>query len=223
MRSAWNRADGPSRDGKVAPPTCERPTWLACLEQGDDSLFEIMLESAKWSRPLGRWVRLLLWKGIRAPLRTKPTSPAGSSVWLSGLSRTTVARMDACLTFFEEWLQKELKWDLNMALSSAENANLSLRAYGRATFSAGKPRYQLVYAITGVQHLRPEFRPFLAESLAGRQTVAAERTWTVQSSVVCTSCSQHLRPGLFMEMVSFWCHGCFRVLRHASPKRVPSS
>lgn len=84
VRSAWNRADGPSRDGKVAPPTCERPTWLACLEQGDDSLFEIMLESAKWSRPLGRWVRLLLWKGIRAPLRTKPTSPAGSSVWLSG-------------------------------------------------------------------------------------------------------------------------------------------
>ena len=167
VRSAWNRADGPSRDGKVAPPTCDRPSWLSCLEQGDDSLFEIMLESAKWSRPLGRWVRLLLLiagdvERNPGPSEDKDYKPRGQLSMVVGLSRTTVARMDACLALFEEWLQKELKWDLSMALSSAERANLSLRAYGRAIYSAGKPRYQLVYAITGVQHLRPEFRPFLA-------------------------------------------------------------
>lgn len=51
---------------------------------------------------------------------------------------------------------------IDIAMQSAENANFSLRAYGRWCFAQGKPRYHLVYALTAVQHLRPEFRMFLA-------------------------------------------------------------
>ena len=210
VRSAWNRADGPSRDGPVPPPTCKVPPWLEKLQGGDDSLFEVMIESARWTRPVGRWVRLLLLMAgdvepnpgperpcgpgkargpgperpcgpgkargpgperpcgpgkARGPGPERPCGPGKARGPLSmvvGLSQTTVARMDACLRMFEAWLKEEVGWTLSAALDSAQNANLSLRAYGRFCYASGKPRYHLVYAITAVQHLRPEFRLFLA-------------------------------------------------------------
>ena len=166
-RSAWNRADGPSRDRPVDAPSGEIPTWLLALQDGDTSLFDIMVQSSRWTRPVGRWVRLLLLMAgdiepNPGPPRPKlKAGPRGELSMIVGLSQATVARMDACLLMFEEWLQKEVGWTLKDAMLSAETANLSLRAYGRFCFSTGKPRYHLVYTITAIQHLRPEFRSFL--------------------------------------------------------------
>ena len=47
-------------------------------------------------------------------------------------------------------------------LSSAEVANLALRGYGLSLFREGRPRYLLVYTITAIQQLRPDFRRHLA-------------------------------------------------------------
>ena len=66
-----------------------------------------------------------------------------------------------CLSQFSTWLGDEMQLTLDQALESAELANLSLRTYGRMLFSTGRPRYQLVYTITAVQRLRPEFRSLL--------------------------------------------------------------
>lgn len=59
-RSEWNRADGPSRDQAVPGPTRPVPRWLEELQQGNAALFDTEVELARWSRPVGRWVRLLL-------------------------------------------------------------------------------------------------------------------------------------------------------------------
>lgn len=36
------------------------PQWLKKLRAGDFSLFDQMVEAASWTRPVGRWFRLLL-------------------------------------------------------------------------------------------------------------------------------------------------------------------
>lgn len=40
--------------------TQEKPFWLQALEIGDVQPFDEMIELAKWSRPIGRWIRVLL-------------------------------------------------------------------------------------------------------------------------------------------------------------------
>ena len=59
-RSAWNRADGPSRDREVRGPSRPLAPWLVSLQAGDAAPFDEMVALAKWSRPVGRWIRLLL-------------------------------------------------------------------------------------------------------------------------------------------------------------------
>jgi hypothetical protein len=60
VKSAWNRADVPSRDRDVEPACAETAPWIKALQHGDVAPFEMMLQAAKWARPVGRWVRLLL-------------------------------------------------------------------------------------------------------------------------------------------------------------------
>lgn len=59
-RSAWNRADDPSRDRDVQPPTRDVPRRLLQLQEGDYSVFDKVLTSAKFINPVGRWIRMLL-------------------------------------------------------------------------------------------------------------------------------------------------------------------
>lgn len=70
--------------------------------------------------------------------------------------------MRRCLDLFVSWAGKQTGLTFERVLSSPEIANLALRAYGLALFREGKPRYLLVYSITAIQHVRPEFRKALA-------------------------------------------------------------
>lgn len=56
-RSAWNRADGPSRDKEVPGPSRDVPKWLSDLQTGKVELFDQMVELSRWSRPVGNWIR----------------------------------------------------------------------------------------------------------------------------------------------------------------------
>lgn len=57
-RSHYNRADAPSRDADVIAPTRPVPPWLREFQQGDFRLFDVMVSSSTWVRPIGRWYRL---------------------------------------------------------------------------------------------------------------------------------------------------------------------
>ena len=164
-RSGWNRADGPSRDSEVPPASRPVPLWLNRLINGDHELFDLMVESATWIRPLGRWFRLLLLLAgdiERNPGPVRPQQPRGELNMLSGFAPATFSRMEKCLAAFESWCKSEAGLSLKDVLQTAETANMALKAYGLHLFRQGAPRYWLVYAITSVQQLRPEFRNFLS-------------------------------------------------------------
>ena len=69
--------------------------------------------------------------------------------------------MHQCLEAFSDWLRTEQVLQHEEAIITAEMTNLTLRAYGCWLFAAGRPRYQYVYTVTGVQRIRPKFRMML--------------------------------------------------------------
>ena len=186
VRSAWNRADPPSRGRPVEPPSREVPSWFTALEEGDVQLFDQMISTTKWINPLGRWVRLLLL--LAGDIERNPGPkyndaqqyrPRGRLDLSVGLSQATAARMQSCLDEFGDWLEDTLQLTLDDILASADMANLALRAYGMQLFEAGFPRYKFVYAVTGVQHIRPEFRM----QLAGAWQI--DKRWQIQEPGQC--------------------------------------
>ena len=166
-RSPWNKADAPSRDRAVEQQTRSFPLWLQKLQQGDARRFDIMVSSSFWRRPLGRWVRLLLLLAGDIERNPGPNFqqgayfPRGELNMSVGFSQATVQRMSRCLEAFEAWTKDKLGLTLNEAMATAEMADLALRGYGRFCFSEGRPRYWLVYAITGVVHQYPGYRNLL--------------------------------------------------------------
>ena len=70
-------------------------------------------------------------------------------------------KMTKSLEAFRCWLLEEFGLTLPQVLSSQRSAALALRAYGLALFEGGFRRYLLVYAITAVQDICPEFRSHL--------------------------------------------------------------
>lgn len=169
-RSAWNRADGPSWDCPVPGPSRPMPMWLRELREGRTEGFDQMVEIARWSRPLGRWIRLLLMLAgdiernpgpPRSAAKSSDYVPRGELNLLGGFATATSTRMQRCLEAFRAWCTAA-DLDFDIVCSSAENANMALKAYGLALFREGKPRYLLVYAITAVQQLFPEYRRSLA-------------------------------------------------------------
>lgn len=164
-RSAWNRADGPSRDRPVPGPSKQQPKWLMEFQKGDFHLFDLMVHTSRWTRPVGRWVRLLLLMAGDVERRPGPFStpqenykPRGELNMLGGFAQATSLRMRRCLDLFGKWCESNAKLPLEAILEQAESTNLALRGYGLALFREGKPRYLLVYAITAIQQIKPEFR-----------------------------------------------------------------
>ena len=181
-RSSWNRADGPSRDSEVPGPTREMPLWLTDLQQGQVKRFDVIIKSACWRNPLGRWVRLLLLLCgdiEENPGPAKSYIPRGELDFDVGFSPATLDRMQKCLQEFSSWLQTRAQTSLEAVLMTAEAVDAALRAYGKECFAAGKPRYWLVYAITAVQHLRPQFRNFLAGAWQ------VDRKWQIEEPGQC--------------------------------------
>jgi hypothetical protein len=70
--------------------------------------------------------------------------------------------MTKCLEGFRAWLRAELGLTLTAVAGSPLTLGMALRGYGLHLFSAGFPRYLLVYAITAVQDIYPEYRSMLA-------------------------------------------------------------
>lgn len=170
-RSKWNRADGPSRGSEAPGPSRPIPSWFVELQRGNFKQFDQCLTVASWTRPVGRWIRLLLLcagdiERNPGPWKEQGGSsgyvPRGHLDLLGGLSHATSERMKRCLNLFVDWAQSSLRLNIANILYSSEVANLALKGYGWELFRAGKPRYLLVYAITAIQHLRPEFRRSLA-------------------------------------------------------------
>ena len=208
-RSAWNRADGPSRDHAVPGPSKLCPQWLLDLRNGDDRLFQVMVTSSRWTRPVGRWIRLLLiLSGDVEPnpgpeARDPLYKPRGELSNLVGLTQTTAARMDSCLQAFGEWLFDEVGWTLDDALENAERADLSLRAYGRFCFSSGRPRYVYVYAITAVQHLRPQFKVFLGGAWK------IDKQWQIEEPGQCRAVLSAAMVRGILTLAFLWGWHCF--------------
>lgn len=88
--------------------------------------------------------------------------PRGELNMMGGFAQATSLRMRRCLDLFAVWCQTVAKLSLEVILQQAETTNLALRGYGLTLFREGKPRYLLVYAITAVQQIRPEFRRLLS-------------------------------------------------------------
>ena len=96
-------------------------------------------------------------------------------------------------------------------LQSAEAADTALRAYGKECFAAGMPRYWLVYAITAGQHIRPQFRNFLAGAWQ------VDRKWQIEEPGQCSfissfgACYRQLISVLGLEKFrSYGSSGIFR-------------
>ncbi|CAK9079134.1 Uncharacterized protein SCF082_LOCUS37773 [Durusdinium trenchii] len=139
-RSQWNRADGPSRDGPIPEPTKPEAAWIQDLRKGDFEAFDQMLIAATWTRPVGRWYRLLLLiagdiESNPGPFHDGGRRPRGELNLLGGFAQATSDRMLRCLNAFEQWCKDE---------------------------AGGMPRYWLVYAITAVQQICPEYRRVLS-------------------------------------------------------------
>lgn len=207
-RSSWNRADGPSRDVDVPPPSRPEPKWLAELQTGRYELFDCMLKSAQWPRPLGRWFRLLLLlagdvERNPGPDLGKTYTPRGELNLLGGFAQATALRMQRCLSAFESWCIQFPGLTLAQVLETSEAANLALKGYGLHLFRQGAPRYWLVYAITAVQQLRPEFR----FALSGAWQV--DKKWQLEEPGACRAVLSAPMLRAVLALALIWGWHCF--------------
>eukprot|EP00438_Fugacium_kawagutii_P009652 Skav215001 [mRNA] locus=scaffold508:1001281:1007076:- [translate_table: standard] len=163
--SAKNRADAPSRDREIEPPTKALPQWYLDLLQGDFRRFDLVCQSAQVPKLSARWLRfLLLLGGDIEPNPGPPTKPRdarGELDMAAGFSRATAIRMKKCLEAFAKWVSEEAGLDFQQTMQQAESCGLALRAYGLHLYRSGLPRYMLVYAITAVQDTYPQHRSLL--------------------------------------------------------------
>ncbi|CAE7810303.1 unnamed protein product [Symbiodinium sp. CCMP2592] len=161
--SGDNAADGPSRNRSVPSPSRERPPWLRDLIAGDSFRFDVVTPSSRVPKQAARWLRLLLLLGgdIERNPGPPPLQPRGELDLQAGFASSTRHKMAKCLEGFSRWLLVEFGLSLLTVLSEVSAAALALRAYGLHLYKTGMPRYLLVYAITAVADLKPEFRAHL--------------------------------------------------------------
>ena len=145
-KSEWNRADGPSRDRDTPGPSRDIPIWLAELQKGNTKLFDREVGLARWSRPVGCWIRPLLL--IAGDVERHPGArfgegyaPCGELNLLGGFATATSTRMQRCVEAFNSWCSNVAHVPFEEVIGSAESANLALRGYGLDLFRQGKPRY----------------------------------------------------------------------------------
>ena len=141
-RSQWNRADGPSRDGPIPEPTKPEAAWIQDLRKGDFEAFDQMLIAATWTRPVGRWYRLLLLiagdiESNPGPFHDGGRRPRGELNLLGGFAQATSDRMLRCLNAFEQWCKDEAGVELDVVLATSESANLALKATASTFFGRG--------------------------------------------------------------------------------------
>eukprot|EP00438_Fugacium_kawagutii_P015642 Skav215148 [mRNA] locus=scaffold2462:83903:87145:- [translate_table: standard] len=165
--SAKNRADAPSRDKEIEPPTKALPIWYTDMLAGDFRRFDLVCQTAQVPKIFARWLRLLLLLGGDIERNPGPAkAPRGELDLHAGFHPATATRMAKCFDAFAEWLKCEVQLAVDRVLLRADTCGLALRAYGMHLYRTGMPRYLLVYAITAVQDMHPEFRSQLGAAWA---------------------------------------------------------
>eukprot|EP00438_Fugacium_kawagutii_P032677 Skav232234 [mRNA] locus=scaffold4367:134627:147445:- [translate_table: standard] len=160
--SSKNRADAPSRDREVEPPSKALPKWYDDLVGGDFRRFDLVCQTAQIPKLAARWLRLLLLLG--GDIEPNPGPPPhhrGELDMAAGFSKPTATRMAKCFSAFCTWIVSELSLDPDRVFLQSDATALALRAYGLHLYRTGMPRYLLVYAITAVQDIYPQFRSHL--------------------------------------------------------------
>ena len=187
--SADNRADDPSRDRPVRPPSKELPRWFVDLQAGSTWRFDQVVASSGIPKLAARWLRFLLLLGgdierNPGPEKVFPTSKRvgrGKLDLQKGFAPATSKRMSKCIDGFRAWLESEVGISWDALVSDPQATCLALRGYGLYCFETGLPRYLFVYAITGMQDVYPLTRNFM--TLAWQ----VDKKWQVYEPGVCRS------------------------------------
>ena len=145
------RSSAHERRPRLAEPAQPAPAGSASASASSVSLPRAVPAAA------GRAVSFPPRRRVAAPVR----AARGPLDLQSGFAASTRQKMTKSLEAFRCWLLEELGLTLPQVLSSQRSAALALRAYGLALFEGDFPRYLLVYAITAVQDICPEFRSHL--------------------------------------------------------------
>lgn len=165
-RSQDSRADEPSRDKDIRPPSKELPVWLTDMQNGDVKRFDLICAANRVPKLAARWLRFLLLLGGDIEPHPGPQeqtkAPRGPMNLCVGFAPATALRMQKCYDAFMAWLQNEFPGSALQLMSQGETAAFSLRAYGLHCFESGLPRYLFVSAIAAVQDRYPQFRQFMA-------------------------------------------------------------
>eukprot|EP00438_Fugacium_kawagutii_P012421 Skav228466 [mRNA] locus=scaffold1233:34393:36015:+ [translate_table: standard] len=177
--SGDNRADEPSRNKPLRPPTKELPTWLLALQKGETRPFDCVVASSRFSKNPARWLRLLLLLGGDIEPNPGPQYvPRGELEMSTGFVPATAQRMERCLSAFRLWCENE-EFDWNTLTAHPYGLALALRGYGLHCFAEGFPRYLFVYAITAAQDAFPLVRNYL--SLAWQ----VDKKWQIHEPGTC--------------------------------------
>ncbi|CAE7848186.1 unnamed protein product, partial [Symbiodinium necroappetens] len=102
----------------------------------------------------------------------------------SGFTAATADRMKKCFEAFKTWVASELPVSFDRLCLDPASLALALRGYGLYLFSAGYPRYLLVYAITATQDAFPAYRAHMTPAWQ------IDRKW------------QHVEPGECRPVIS---------------------
>lgn len=160
--SDHNRADAPSRDMAVEPPSKDLPLWYVDMCSGDFRRFDAVCQSASCPKLAGRWLRFLLLLGGDIERNPGPVRPARGDLDMStGFHPATADRMHRCLHAFTRWVQEDLDLDFDKVMLRADSCAAALRAYGLHLYRSGYPRYMYVYTVTAIQDQFPHHRPCL--------------------------------------------------------------
>lgn len=203
--SASNRADAPSRNHPVEPPTKESPEWFESLKRGCYRPFDAVVASSRVSRVPGRWIRFILLilagdveENPGPPHKDKTFRPRGPMDLSVGFAPSTSDRMASCLSAFQHWVEDHCQISWPCLISNPEGIAWALRAYGVHCFEGGLPRYLFVYAITAMQDRHPQCRSFL--SLAWQ----IDRKWQVHEPGRCRAVLPGIAVRAAVAVASLW-------------------
>ncbi len=179
--SKQNRADGPTRDREIDPPTKELPRWLTDLQQGNSRAFDCVVRASDICKNPARWLRfllLLLSNDVEPNPGPRARGPLDFSV---GFVEVTADRMKRCFDGFKTWVEERSGIPWLALVSDPRGLAWALRGYGLYCFESGLPRYMFVYAITGAQEFFPECRAHMAVAWQ------VDRKWQIHEPGQCRS------------------------------------
>eukprot|EP00971_Amphidinium_carterae_P323418 6427320-Amphidinium_carterae.2 len=169
--SALHRADDPSRNVPVRPPSRPVPAWYSHLVLGYCERFDLVLRADSMLWPWSGWRRLLLQlhlvrnalyglRGVRIGEASHPGPPpvahrAGPLRATDLLEPRTLQRRSVAVAGFASWLLNSIGVTLDCLALSGPLLNCALEGYAQHLC---KPYYHIEDAVNGVVDLHPHLR-----------------------------------------------------------------